>query len=52
MWPIPGKDGRFLGREEREDELVTMWQKRSCLFDLTAKTQSNRNAFVKAKNET
>ena len=37
--------------EEREDELVTMWQERPCLFDVRAKTHSNRNAVVKAKNE-
>ena len=34
--------------EEREDELVTMWQELPCLFDVTAKTHSNRNAVVKA----
>ena len=50
MWPIPGKDGRFLGRRTG-GQLVTMWQERPCLFDVMVKTHSSRSAVVKAKNE-
>lgn len=37
--------------EEREDELVNMWEMRPCLFDPTLKSHSNRNTVYKAKAE-
>ena len=37
--------------EEREDELVSLWEMQPCLFNLAIKSHSNQNVVVKAKVE-
>lgn len=37
--------------EEREDELVILWQERPCLYNPALKTHSNRAALLRARTE-
>ena len=45
------KMAELVWTEEREDELVVMWQNTPCLYDITDKSYSDRNVRQKALRE-